>query len=278
MKSKAKQVPKSLLEMSRYFTNGDVCVDFVAAMRWPNGVECPHCGKKRVSYLSSRRIWKCMSKECHKQFSVKTGSVLEDSPIGLDKWLLAVWLVVNCKNGISSYEIARDLGVTQKTAWFMLHRIRLALQHGSWEKLGGTDGGPVEVDETFVGPNPRKMHSGRRQARYQAIVARPKTPVMGMLDRDSRQVRAQVVPDVRRETLQNAILEQIEKGTTIYTDAGVGYDNLAAREYIHKTVNHVEEYVRGQIHTQGIENFWSLLKRGLRGTTSQSSHSTLTAT
>jgi transposase-like protein len=266
MKNKPNKLPKNLLEMGRYFTDPDVCVDFVAAMRWPNGAECPHCSGRKVSYLSSRRIWKCMAKECHKQFSVKTGSVLEDSPIGLDKWLMAVWLVVNCKNGISSYEIARDLSVTQKTAWFMLHRIRLALRHGSWEKLGGSDGGPVEVDETFVGPDPRKMHAGRRSARYSSANPRPKIPVMGMLDRDSRQVRARVVPNVKRETLQNAILEGIEKGSTVYTDAGVSYDNLAAREYIHETVNHVEEYVRGQIHTQGIENFWSLLKRGLRGT------------
>lgn len=258
--------PKSLLQATRYFQDVDVCVDFVASMRWPQGVTCPHCEGKRVSYLSSRRIWKCMAKDCHKQFSVKTQSVFEDSPIPLDKWLVAVWLVVNCKNGISSYEIARDLKVTQKSAWFMLHRIRLAMKDGNWSKLGGEDGGPVEVDETFIGPNPIKMHADKRQARYKAQNARPKIPVMGMLDRDSRKVRAQVVPNVKRDTLQNAILEQIEKGSTVYTDSAPAYDSLAAREYIHETVNHVEEYVRGQVHTQSIENFWSLLKRGLRGT------------
>jgi transposase-like protein len=260
-------LPKSLLEMSRYFTDLDVCVDFVAAMRWPNGVQCPHCECKHVSYLSSRRIWKCMNKECHKQFSVKTGSVFEDSPIGLDKWLMAVWMVVNCKNGISSYELARDLRVTQKTAWFMLHRIRLALQQGSWEKLGGSDGGPVEVDETYVGPAPQKMHRARRLKRQAALNDYDgKVPVMGMLDRELRKVRATVLPNVKRETLQRQILNAIEKKSTVYTDGLTAYDHLAAQDFIHDTVNHIDEYVRGEVHTQGIENFWSLLKRGLRGT------------
>ncbi|HEY1984941.1 MAG TPA: IS1595 family transposase [Terracidiphilus sp.] len=258
--------PQSLIQATRYFADPDVCVDFVASMRWPDGVTCPHCDGKRVSYLSSRRIWKCMAKDCHKQFSAKTGSIFEDSPIPLDKWLIAVWLVVNCKNGISSYEIARDVQVTQKSAWFMLHRIRLALKTGGWEKLGGEDGGPVEVDETFIGPKPQKMHRAKRLAMQNGVNARQKTPVMGMLDRESRQVRARVIPNVKRETLQSAILNQIEKGSTVYTDSATGYDRLAAREYVHETVNHVQEYVRGQVHTQGIENFWSLLKRGLSGT------------
>jgi transposase-like protein len=260
------EYPKSLLQATRYFADPQTCVDFVASMRWPQGVTCPHCEGKKVSYLSSRRIWKCMAKTCHKQFSVKTQSVFEDSPIPLDKWLVAVWLVVNCKNGISSYEIARDLKVTQKSAWFMLHRIRLALKDCNWSKLGGNDSGPIEVDETFVGPDPRKMHADKKQARYGALNARPKIPVMGMLDREARKIRARVVPNVKRETLQNEILNQIEKKSTVYTDRATGYDSLAAREYIHETVNHVEEYVRGQVHTQGIDNFWSLLKRQLRGT------------
>jgi transposase-like protein len=260
------QFPKSLLEAARYFADPDVCVSFVASMRWPQGVTCPHCAGKRVSYLKSRRIWKCMAKECHKQFSVKTFSVFEDSAIFLDKWLTAVWLIVNCKNGISSYELSRDLKVTQKSAWFMLHRIRLALKNGEWNKLGGTEGGPVEVDECFIGPKPQKMHRARRLALQSGVNAHQKTPVMGMLDRESRKVRAAVVPNVQRKTLQTAILNHIEKGSTVYTDGAPVYDQLATQEYIHETVNHVEEYVRGQVHTQGIENFWSLLKRGLSGT------------
>jgi transposase-like protein len=263
---KRKALPTSLVEAVRYFSDPDVCVDFVAVMRWPEGVQCPECLRKDVSYLSTRRIWKCMNRECHKQFSVKSGSVFEDSPITLDKWLTAVWLVVNCKNGVSSYEIHRSVGVTQKSAWFMLHRIRLALKNGFWEKLVGGDNGPVEVDETFIGPAPQKMHRKRRLEMQNGLHARQKTPVMGMLDREARKVRAAVVPNVKRETLQNAILEQIEKGSTIYTDNAPAYDSLKTQEYVHEAVNHVEEYVRGQVHTQGIENFWSLLKRGLKGT------------
>lgn len=259
--------PKSLLQATRYFADPDVCVDFVASMRWPDGAICAHCGGGKVSYLSTRRIWKCMNRDCHKQFSVKTGSVFEDSPIPLDKWLTAVWLVVNCKNGISSYEIMRDLKVTQKSAWFMLHRIRLALREGNWSKMGGSDGGPVEVDEAFIGPDLRKMHADKRRKRMTAMNGRNKTVVMGMLDRDARKVRAKVVPNVQRETLQNEILNSIKDRSTIYTDRAPAYDRLGTLEqYIHASVNHVEEYVRGQVHTQGIENFWSLLKRGLKGT------------
>ena len=263
MKSKS-EFPNNLLDATRYFADPDVCVDFVASMRWPQGVTCPHCQGKRVSYLSSRRIWKCMVKDCHKQFSVKTFSIFEDSPIPLDKWLMAIWLTVNCKNGISSYEIARSLKMTQKSAWFVLHRVRLALKDGNWNKIGG--GGPVEVDETFVGPDPRKMHNARRLKRIELTGAHGKAIVMGMLDRDARKVRAKVVPNIRRETLQNEILNAIETGSTVYTDGATGYDRLLLNGYLHQTVNHVEEYVRGAVHTQGIDNFWSLLKRGLRGT------------
>jgi transposase-like protein len=264
---KKSEFPKSLLQATRYFADPDVCVDFVASMRWPNGAVCAHCGGSKVSYLSTRRIWKCMNRECHKQFSVKTGSVFEDSPIPLDKWLTAVWLVVNCKNGVSSYEIMRHLKVTQKSAWFMLHRIRRALRQANWSKLGGDQGGPVEVDETFVGPNPRKMHRSRRQRSIELNGNHGKAVVMGMLDRDARKVRAKVVPNIQRETLQNEILDAIGDGSTIYTDRAPAYDRLRTFEqYIHESVNHVEEYVRGQVHTQGIENFWSLLKRGLKGT------------
>lgn len=191
---------------------------------------------------------------------------MEDSPLGLDKWLTAMWMVGNCKNGVSSWEIHRSLGIGQKAAWFMLHRIRLAMSGGTEYKMGGEDGGPVEVDETFIGPDPQKMHANKRQARYKALSARPKVPVMGMLDRELRQVRVKVVTNVRRETLQNEILNQIEHGSKVYTDSAPAYDTLKAQPFIHEAVNHVNEYVRGSIHTQGIENFWSLLKRGLRGT------------
>jgi len=261
-----KRFPKGYLEATRYFDNPDVCVEFVAAMRWPQGVTCPHCESKRVSYLSSRRIWKCLNSDCYKQFSVKTQSVFEDSPISLDKWLAAVWLVVSCKNGISSYELHRGLCVTQKSAWFMLHRIRLALRDGNWSKIDG-DGGPIEVDETFIGGKYNNMHRSRRQGLGNGLKAdRGKAVVMGMLEREARRVRAKVIPDVTRETLQNEILNQISPKSTVYTDKATGYDRLKTQDFVHETVNHMQEYVRGEVHTQGIENFWSLLKRGLKGT------------
>ncbi len=261
----SQEFPKSLMQAIRYFANPDVCVEFVASMRWPKGAICPHCEGSKVSFLKSRRIWKCMAKECHKQFSAKTGTIFEDSPISLDKWLTAIWLVVNCKNGISSYELAKDLKLTQKSAWFVLHRVRLALAGKGWEKMGGSNGGPVESDETFIGADPRKMHADKRQERYEGIKARPKVPVFGVLDRELRQVRAKVVPNVKRETLQNAVLNEVERGSKVYTDAAVGFDHLA-KEFIHEVVNHAQEYVRGEVHTQGLDNFWSLLKRSLRGT------------
>ena len=270
--AKAESVPQSLLEATRYFADPDVCVDFVAAMRWPDGIECPYCAGKRVSYLSSRRIWKCMAKECHRQFSAKTGTVFEDSPISLDKWLTAVWLVVNCKNGISSYEIGKDLGVTQKSAWFMLHRIRLALRTNDWGKGGmGSSGGPVEVDEAFVGGAPKNWHLAKRAKRARFTpsgekIEDHKTAVVGLLDRDTRQVRAKVVPNVKREVLQDAILNNVVGTGTVYTDGLKAYQNLPALQFVHETVDHLNEYVRGEVHTNGIENFWALMKRGLKGT------------
>jgi transposase-like protein len=260
------------MQATQYFADPDVCVDFMAAMRWPDGIECPHCQGKRVSYLSSRRIWKCMAKECHKQFSAKTGTVLEDSPIALDKWLTAIWLVVNCKNGVSSYEIARDLKVTQKSAWFMLHRIRLALRTQDWGIGGmGSTGGPVEVDEAFVGGAPKNWHLSKRAKRARFTPAGEKiedhkAAVVGLLDRETRQVRARVVPNVKREVLQDAILKNVVGTGAVYTDGLVAYKNLPALQFVHKTVDHLTEYVRGEVHTNGIENFWALMKRGLKGT------------
>ena len=283
------ELPKNLLGAIRYFADPDVCVEFVAAMRWPQGVVCPHCGGARVSFLKTRRIWKCMAASCHKQFSVKTQSVFEESPIALDKWMVAVWMVVNCRNGVSSYEIARVVKVTQKTAWFMLHRIRLALRHGNWEKLGG-EGGAVEADESWIGGAAKNKHLSKRGTppsvpRFIAVkrkafhttwvpnpAYRPKpetptqTPVMGMLDREARKVRAHVIPRASREELQGAILANVSKGSRILTDENGAYRSLAQKEFVHETVNHMKEYVRGDVHTNGLENFWSLLKRGLRGT------------
>jgi transposase-like protein len=260
--------PLSLQQAIVYFDNPDNCTRYLSERRWPDGkVVCPGCGSQSVSYNTQRRTWKCSTHHSKREFSIKVGTVMEDSAIPLSKWLTAIWLVTNCKNGISSYEIARDLKVTQKSAWFMLHRIRLGLAGDvPTGKMGGRDGGPVEVDEAFVGGNPKFMHANRRARLSLGSKRDNKTAVMGMLDRDTRRVRATVIPNVKRETLLNEILNQIERKSTVYTDQAAGYDALKVRDFVHETVTHVEEYVRGQVHTQGIENFWSLLKRTLKGT------------
>jgi transposase-like protein len=265
--------PKTLLEAIQHFADFENCRKFMISIRWLDGiVRCPRCGSEKVAYLEKARLYFCSAKHPKQKFSLKVGTIMEDSPIGLDKWFPAMWLLSNCKNGISSYELAKDLGITQKSAWFMLHRIRLAMLHGTIAKMSG----PVEVDETFIGGNPKNMHKSRRLAiqHKRSEVAdwkashrhSDKIPVVGMLDRESRQVRAQVVPNVKRQVLQDAILKEIEVGSKVYTDGWIGYDGLAASDYIHETVTHIEEYVRGEVHTQGIENFWSLLKRSLKGT------------
>jgi transposase-like protein len=255
--------PKTLQEAIKYFADADTCVTFMAQLRWPEGVTCPHCEGKAVSYLSTRRTWKCMNKACHKQFSVKVGTIMEDSPIGLDKWLAAIWLIANAKNGVSSYEISRSLGVTQKSAWFLLHRIRLAMQTGTFQKMGGT----VEVDETFIGGLSRNMHKHKREAKITGTGGAGKAIVFGLLERhgDSSKVRTKVIFDRSQETLQGEVRKHVEPGAEVFTDAHRSYMGLSA-EYVHQFTDHAETYVRGNVHTNGIENFWSLLKRGIKGT------------
>jgi len=260
--------PKTLQQAIQYFSDDENCRKFMISARWLDGiVRCPRCGSEKVAWLEKAKLYFCSVKHPKQKFSLKVGTVLEDSPIGLDKWFPAMWLLSNCKNGVSSYELSRDLGVTQKTAWFMLHRIRAAMKNNSFRKLGST-GGPVEVDETFVGGKPKNMHANRRNKLNTALRAwgDHKTAVMGMLDRDTREVRTKVIPTVKREVLQAEILRQVQGAGTVYTDRHVGYDGLKAQQFIHETVTHLDEYVRGEVHTQGIENFWSLLKRTLSGT------------
>jgi len=262
--------PKTLQEAIQYFTDYENCRQFMAAVRWMDGiVRCPACASDKVTYLQNARVYKCKTVHAKQKFSLKTGTVFEDSPIGLEKWLPAVWMLVNDKNGISSYELHRAIGVTQKSAWFMLHRIRTAIASKSFEKLGG--GGPIEVDETFVGGRIKNMHASKK-ARMAAIKGKTltgdhmnKSIVMGMLDRELRKVRATVIPNVRRDTLQNQILREVKPGSTVYTDEWIGY-NALKNEFVHDVVNHVKGYVEGNVHTNGIENFWSLLKRTLKGT------------
>jgi transposase-like protein len=264
--------PESLQEAIAYFADKERAFEYAVNWRWLGGnVTCPRCGKAKHSFIKTRKLWFCYV--CQKQFTLKVGTIFEDSALGLDKWMVAIWMVCNCKNGISSYELHRDLKVTQKTAWFMLHRIREAMKDDGGFRFGGP-GSAVESDETFVGPNPQKMHRSRRlklqQIRGQqrrGDVALGKTTVAGILDRETRRVRAKVVPNVRRDTLQAAILNSIAPGSKLYTDEAATYRWAAGEsEFIHEMVNHAREYVRGQVHTQGIDNFWSLLKRTLRGT------------
>ncbi len=259
MKNEA-NFPKTLQEAIIYFADADTCVTFMAMLRWPEGVTCPHCEGKAVSYLSSRRMWKCMNKTCHKQFSVKRGTVMEDSAIGLDKWLCAIWMIANAKNGISSYEIHRALGVTQKSAWFLLHRIRLAMQTGTFEKLSGT----VEVDETFIGGLSRNMHKDKREAKISSTGGCGKAIVMGLLERHGN-VRTKVIFDRSKETMQDVVRQHVECGSEVMTDAWKSYRGLDP-EYVHQFIDHAETYVNGNVHTNSIENFWCLLKRSIKGT------------
>jgi len=257
--------PVTLQQAIIYFSEPERAFRYAVELRWPDGrINCPRCGSESHSFLKTRRIWFCNG--CKKQFTMKVGTIFEDSPIGMDKWMTAVWMLSSCKNGISSYELAKAIGVTQKSAWFMLHRIRLALRDGNWGKLGGSDSGPVEVDETYITPDTRKMHNSRKRKNQTSDFWKRKPLVMGMVDREMRKVRAMTIPNAKRETLQAAILREIETGSTVYTDEYSGYLNLGDGKFVHETVNHVKEYVRGQVHTQGIDNFWSLLKRGLTGT------------
>src|SRR6266436_2824857 len=256
--------PETLHDAIKHFANDDHAFGFLKSIRWPDGVvKCPRCGSTEVFFLSTRKIWKCKSKHEKQQFSVKVGTVLEDSPIALDKWLSAFWLIANCKNGISSYELAKDIGITQKSAWFMLHRIRLAMQDGSIEKFSGK----VEADETFIGGRARNMHADKKAHVKAGVVG--KVAVMGLLERNSPErssrVKLRVVRNVRRHGLQREVKEGVVKGSGIYTDALRSYSGLE-KEYIHNVIDHAECYAKGHVHTNGLENFWSLLKRGIKGT------------
>jgi transposase-like protein len=253
--------PKTLQAAILYFADFERCREFLMDLRWPNGkVTCPICGSERVVYMASVRRWKCYEKHPVPQFSLKTGTIFEDSPLGLDKWLAALWLLVNCKNGVSSCEIARGIGITQKSAWFMAHRLRFALHHGSFDKLTGE----VEVDETFIGGKARNMHVAQRKRRITGTGGKDKTAVMGILQRDGT-VRTVVIDNRKRKTLHAEVDKHVEAGSALYSDDLRSYDGLA-NKYAHQVIDHAVKYVDGQVHTNGLENYWSLLKRGIAGT------------
>ena len=260
-----KHEPTTLMEAIKHFADPDVTHETIVNLRWPNGVHCPTCGRTDIRFINTRRMWECKERHPKKQFSAKIGTIFEDSPLGLDKWFSAIWMIANCKNGVSSYEIHRALGITQKSAWFMLHRIRLAMQIGSILKMD-TD---VEADESFIGGLSKNMHKDRRAKNIKATGGASKTAVMGILQRKkgkkASRVRALVVPNLKATTLQPEIHATVELGTIVHTDAWLGYRGLAG-DFQHLVIDHAIEYVNGSVHTNGIENFWSLLKRTIKGT------------
>jgi len=260
--------PETLQETILFFSKYENCHKTVMAMRWPDGVvRCPTCGSDRLTFLANQRRWKCYENHPQKQFSLKVGTVFEDSPLSLDKWLSALWLVTNCKNGISSYELGRALGVTQPTAWFMLSRLRLALQ----DERGGKMSGDVEADETYIGGKARNMHIGKRKRlnvkRGRSIAG--KVAVMALLERHGKdgtsQVRTEVLTSLRKHAVQGHVRNHVESGSNIHTDSYSSYVGLNA-DYVHQFIDHAETYVDGNVHTNGCENFWSLLKRAIKGT------------
>src|ERR1019366_1256354 len=266
MNTKSIEFPGTLIEATRMFADLDYATEFFAKIRWPQGVCCPHCGSVKVDYLPNRRLWQCRENHAKNQFSVKSGTVFEECRLPIDKCLIAIWLEVNAKNSISSCEVSRTLGVTQKTAWFLLHRVRLALHQGHFDKpLSGI----VEADETFVGGLAKNMHKSRRAKIITGTGGSNKTAVMGLLARHGEkgksQVRLKVVENTERQTLHEVIRNHVEPGTSIYTDAWQAYRHLGP-EYIHDFVNHAETYVKGQVHTNGLENFWALFQRCVKGT------------
>lgn len=258
--------PKTLIEAVRHFSDLDVCHEYMIQVKWPDGkISCPKCGGENIGRIASRRMLQCKAKDCRKQFSAKVNTIFEDSPLPLSSWFVAVWCIANAKNGISSCELARALGVRQPSAWFMLHRIRMAMKTGNFRRLNGE----VESDETFVGGKAKNMHKARREELIQGRGAVGKAIVHGLLERtsldDPSQVIANVVPNTEASTLLPEIARNVEDGTTFYTDAAQAYQGIGTR-FVHDFIDHTTAYVRGRVHTNGLENFWSLLKRGLKGT------------
>jgi transposase-like protein len=275
-------MPKTKLEAISYFSDAARCHDFMVNVRWNGKPVCTHCksaniGKlvvsektvkrivkgEEISKTLTRRVWNC--KNCKKQFTVKIGTIFEDSAVGLEKWLPCVWMIVNAKNGVSSCELARDLGVMQRSAWFMAHRIRTALHNGNFEKLSGG----VEADETFIGQKARNMHKDKRALKVIGTGGISMTPVMGLLERGTRKQASRVVLKVlktrRKAELHRHVLNHVAGGSNLLTDSLRSYNGLDDK-YVHEVIDHAVSYARGHVHTNGLENFWSLLKRTLKGT------------
>ena len=268
MKAATPAGPQTLLEAVAYFADPDAALAYFVNIRWPDGVRCPTCGCDRVHFLRNQQRFQCAAKHPKRQFSAKVGTVFEDSPLPLGKWLVALWLEVNAKNSISSWEVHRALGITQKSAWFMQQRIRLAMQTGTFEKMSGT----VEADETYIGGKAEFMHADRRKRKVTGTGAfgSGKACVMGLLERHGpdgscSKVRTKVLPDTRRKTVHPVVRDNVAPGSHLYTDSLASYSGLGA-DYVHQFIDHAETYAAGVVHTNGLENFWSLFKRCIKCT------------
>ena len=273
----ANESPKTLQEAVIHYSDLKVCQDALVAARWPNGVVCPTCGRTDVAYLENQKRWQCKGKHPKRQFSAKVGTIFEDSPIPLQKWFVAIWLISSAKNGISSYELHRAIGVTQKTGWFMLHRIRLAMQAGGFEKKFE---GRVEVDETFIGGQARYMHKAKRDKAMRGMISGQwhRTIVVGAFQRATEdspsQAVVRVVPNTRRKSLMPFVREHVSReNATIYTDANRSYEQPITwngerhpEAFDRRVIDHAVSYVQGEVHTNSAENFWALVKRMLKGT------------
>lgn len=263
--------PMTLIQAVIHFSDLTVCHEYMAKLKWPDGViACPACGCIEVGKIASRRMYQCKSKECRKQFSVKVGTIFEDSALGLDKWFVAVWCITNAKNGISSCELARAIGVTQKSAWHMLHRVRHAMHVGSFDKFTGE----VESDECYIGGLARNMHARRRKASgIKGGGGAGKAIVHGVLERGDKstnktsRIRAGVITKVSAQTLVPIINDTVQAGSSIYTDTAGAYKaSDLSNTFVHQMIDHAVEYVKDRCHTNGLENYWSLLKRTISGT------------